>query len=153
MKSLKIHAGTSSSGRPVFEDVAVEEVDRGCFRILRTPGLVLGVARDDEISYDPRTCNFALQRRGGRVAVQLFLSGVAAADLESLAERLGQSVAATWDGLSDKQAVFSFPVSAGFEAAESVLNEFVARYPKAEWYYGNVYGDDGTTPLGWWNEQ
>ena len=27
---------------------------------------------------------------------------------------------------------------------------FVALHPEHEWHFGNVYGDDGVTPLGWW---
>jgi hypothetical protein len=33
---------------------------------------------------------------------------------------------------------------------EEKLNRAVEGSPGAEWYYGNVYADDGVTPLNWW---
>lgn len=54
------------------------------------------------------------------------------------------------DGETDKNMCFSIPVSAGFSAIEGFFNELSARFGNISWYYGNVYGDDGITPLNWW---
>jgi hypothetical protein len=150
MKTIKLHAGTSSSGRPVFEEVLVADAEASRFQVLRTPGLVLGVARDDEISYDASTCAFKVEKRGGRVAVQLYLAATGHSEVAQLAAQLERAVTGSWDGLSERQAVFSFPAAAGFTAVETLLNEFVNLHPGVEWNYGNVYADDGTTPLNWW---
>jgi hypothetical protein len=39
-----------------------------------------------------------------------------------------------------------------FSAIEAVFNRFLEEHPESEWYYGNVYADDGVTPLGWWEK-
>ena len=56
----------------------------------------------------------------------------------------------TLDGLDSKVVVYTIPVTAGFEAVEKELNEVVSIFEGAEWYYGNVYDQDGVTPLNWW---
>ena len=46
--------------------------------------------------------------------------------------------------------VFTIPVSVGFPAIERVMADVIKQYPESEWYYGNVYAEDGITPLNWW---
>ena len=46
--------------------------------------------------------------------------------------------------------LFTIPVSATFPVIEATLDDFVAGDPGAEWLFGNVYADDGRTPLDWW---
>lgn len=150
MQTIQLFAGKSSSGRPVFEEVPVVDAGGGRLKVLRTPGLVLGIARDDEIRLGSQTGSFTVEKRGGRVAVQLYLGQAEKNDVESLSAQLAEAVSATWDGFSEKQAVFSFPASEGFLRAEELLNRFAQAYPEAEWYYGNVYAEDGVSPLNWW---
>lgn len=150
MRTIKIQAGTSSSGEPVFEEIAVEPTEDSWLRVLRTPGLVLGIARDDQISYDSQSFALRLERRGGRVGVQLYFASAGSDEIANLAAALERVVSATWDGLSDKQAVFSFPARAGFAEAELLLNQFKDSHPGSDWFYCNVYDDDGVTALNWW---
>ena len=42
----------------------------------------------------------------------------------------------------------TIPMSAGFGAIEEVMAEAVKTFEDFEWYYGNVYEEDGRTPLG-----
>jgi len=37
-----------------------------------------------------------------------------------------------------------------FPAIGAILADFIRSHPSAEWSYGNVYDDDGVTPLLWW---
>jgi hypothetical protein len=67
-----------------------------------------------------------------------------------LAAALEQTVSATWDGMSDKQAVFSFPAKSCFADAEVLLNQFKESHLGSDWFYCNVYNDDGVTALNWW---
>ena len=46
-------AGHKTSGEPVFEQVLVDLLDDGTYRIIATPGLVLGVAADDVVRVTP----------------------------------------------------------------------------------------------------
>ena len=54
------------------------------------------------------------------------------------------------DGRADNLTVYTIPVTAGFAQVEQVFNGLIDRHPDVEWYFGNVYADDGVTPLGWW---
>lgn len=47
--------------------------------------------------------------------------------------------------------MFTVPVRAGFERIERVMADAVASHPDCEWYFGNVYAEDGVTQLGWWD--
>lgn len=151
METINILAGNSDSGNPVFEEVAVTSVGGSRYRLLRTPGLVLGIARGDEIIYDKLTGTFTLGERGGNVAIQIYLNDVTEAEVAQLAALLKQHSQATWDGYSRSQAVFSFPAKIGFEVMQKLLSQFVSQHPQVEWYYGNVYAEDGVTPLNWWD--
>lgn len=150
MKTIRLLAGTSSNGNPVFEEILVTDLGGSRFRLLRSPGLVQGIARDDEIQYDLNSGTFHLLQRGGRVTVQIYLGAVDQAEVQRLATQLEQVASATWDGFSERQAIFSFPVGKGFKVVEDLLNGFVEMRPGTEWYYGNIYADDGISPLNWW---
>lgn len=54
------------------------------------------------------------------------------------------------DGSIDRAAVFTVPVRAGFVPVERAMDAAIAAHPAFVSYYGNVYGEDGKTPLGWW---
>jgi RsiW-degrading membrane proteinase PrsW (M82 family) len=66
--------------------------------------------------------------------------------LTPLVEKLGGFLHARAPELT----VFTVPVSVGFARIEELLYGFVASNPGVEWYFANVYADDGVTPLGWW---
>ncbi len=150
MQLIKLFAGTASSGKQVLEELPVNKIGESVFQLLSTPGLVLGLARDDEINLDAEASTYKLVRRGGRVAVQVYSSGLNSEELHPLASQLAQMASATLDRLTPRQAVFSFPAASGFVQVERLLNLFVSSRAGTEWYYGNVYADDGVTPLNWW---
>jgi hypothetical protein len=137
-------------GQPLKEPVHAEEVRRGAFRLLYTPGLVQGIAAGDEFRLVGREGAFEVTRRGGNLAVQLFSSepvGPLRDDLVARVAGLGGSL----DGTIERGLAFTVPVSAGFPAVEAVFNGWVAEHAGWEWYFGNVYDPaDGVTPLGWW---
>jgi hypothetical protein len=139
-------AGIKSSGEPVFEQVLVDRLDGGAYRVVATPGLVLGIAAGDVIRVTPearyeiveRGCNLAVHVYGGHDLVDEVMKDV---------WELGGSL----DGRADNLTVYTIPVSAGFPQVEQVFNDLVARHPDVEWYYGNVYDtEDGVTLLNWW---
>ena len=35
-------------------------------------------------------------------------------------------------------------------AGTAVFKDYESSHPDSEWYFANVYADDGVTPLGWW---
>lgn len=149
---LRLVAGHSSqTGAPAYEEVHVEDVGPGRFRVLQSPGFVLGVAGGDEIELDPKLpSGFRVLSRGGNVSIQFFREG----DLQEAEDFLTENLARLggWrDGREKSVLVFSVPVSAGFPAIEKVMRGAMERFPDAEWGFGNVYDpEDGVTPLKWW---
>jgi hypothetical protein len=144
-------------GRSAAETVLVERIGDDRFRLLSSPGLVLGLAAGDEFELAPgEPQGYRLLRRGGNVCVQVFLSKNAEEcrqTLISLVEELSGRLDGEAKGKTTYELVFTIPVTAGFPAIERVMKVAETMSPGCEWFYGNVYDTkDGTTPLNWWLE-
>ena len=145
--TIDLVAGQKTSGESVLEEVLVTQVQTGHYRIEATPGVVLGMARGDLIEYDDLSKAFVVLERGGNLAVHVY-------GAHSIAERALDEVAqlgGSLDGRAPNLTVFTVPVSVGFAAVEKLFNDLAAAYEGIEWYFGNVYAEDGVTPLGWWD--
>jgi len=153
LKTINVHVGSSKTGEPVFEEMLVTDLGDSVMRIERSPGLVLGIARGDEIKYRVESGQFDVLRRGGNVAIQVYYmqKQLNEQQISEFAESLSQTLGANWDGFTPKQAVFSIDLRRnGFAAIENEFNRFIAIHPLVEWHYSNVFADDGVTALNWW---
>lgn len=140
-------------GRPLREPVHAADLGEGMFRLLYTPGMVQGIAADDEFRLIGEDGAFEIIRRGGNLAVQVFSREPVAPQRAELIDRVAQ-LGGRLDGAIERGLAFTIPVSVGFAAVEAVFNRWVDEHAGWEWYYGNVYDPaDGVTPLGWWAEQ
>ena len=141
-------AGKKTTGEPVFEQVLAEKLEaEDTYRVVASPGLVLGVAAGDVLRVDLPAGEFEVVSRGGNICVHFYgphsLGDAVAAELCSLGGRL--------DGRARNLTVITVPASNGFTELENILNRAVQRNPGTEWYYGNIYdAQDGVTPLNWW---
>jgi len=151
VERINLVAGTSRDGRTAFEEVLVDPQGPGRFILIRSPGLVLGVAAGDLIEVSSNG-EFTVLARGGNVCIQIFRTG----DIEPMTpyvESATTSLNGRLDGKSTRLLVATVPIQAGLPTIEKVFAKLVAQFPGAEWYYGNVYDPkDGTTPLNWWPE-
>lgn len=142
------------NGQPVYENVLVTKIQNNAFRLVRSPGLVPGIAAGDEFELNPREPHgFRLLKRGGNVCVQLFLTNNVAQcrqNVVPLVEQLGGRLDGETAGATTHMLVFTIPVAVGFPPIERLMAKAVAISPGCEWYYGNVYEVDGKTPLNWW---
>jgi Domain of unknown function (DUF4265) len=148
LATIRLLADFNQTGEPVHEELPARPLDTGAWQLLSTPGLVLGVAADDvvRVADDGR---FEVLERGGNVAVQLY-TRQPQAEVEELLDEV-EDKGGWLDGYhAGRLAVFTFPVTAGFEAIEGVVDAYARRHDE-EWYYGNVY-DDHDQPLNWWVE-
>lgn len=153
MVTIKILAGMSSSGEKVYEELPVRPVNGNTFQILTSPGLVLGIAKGDEILFESESGEFEITKRGQNVCVQLFVRTTMSGAVDRLEKQVIEQLNGTRDGATPLQSVFTIHVSKGFAAIEQVFSQFAKNNPGAEWYYGNVYDSrDGISPLNWWNE-
>lgn len=139
-------------GKPQREPVHAEPVTPGVWRILHSPGFVLGIAAGDEFSFDDEDGSFRVLKRSGGLAIQIFSKQRIADDLPAL-EELAESLSGTVDGSIERAAVLTIPVAVGFPKIESALRSMCANRPHLEWFFGNVYDpSDGITPLRWWED-
>jgi hypothetical protein len=143
--SLAVHG---ASGK---EPVHVEVLEGGRYRLLYSPGFVVGVAAGDEIEVLDEAGHFAVVHRGGNLAVQVFSREPVQPLRDELADQVRLRLSGTLDGSIDRGLVFTIPLSTGFAAIEAFFDRFVRAYPGTEWLYGNVYDPDTGKPLGWWN--
>jgi hypothetical protein len=147
--TLNVAAGRRSDGSVAFEQVVVDSLGSGRYRLKQSPGLVLGLAAGDifELTSDGKP---NVLKRGGNICVQIFHSKKQSQFEPSLTRQLEQ-LGGRLDGRASREVVYTIPVSVGFVAVEEVLRELVSNFPRVEWFYGNVYDpDDGVTPLNWW---
>ncbi|WP_461024347.1 DUF4265 domain-containing protein [Thalassiella azotivora] len=136
----------SDPAQPVREQVSVEPLGSGRYRVLATPGLVMGTAAGDVVEVAPDGTPNVLER-GGNVAVQLYAADVASDELTPALVALGGRL----DGrIPDTLSVYTVPAAVGFPAIQAVLEWLGRRHPDAEWEFGNVWAEDGVTPLDWW---
>ncbi|WP_412543283.1 DUF4265 domain-containing protein [Longispora sp. K20-0274] len=146
---VNLVAGHKDTGEPVLEEVLVSRLADGDYRLLVTPGLVLGVAAGDTISVDEESHLHALVARGGNIAVHVYGN---AASVLSVADDIRALGGWHDGGLKEVLTVYTVPYRDGFRALEAILNGLVHSDPAIEWYYGNVYAADEVTPLRWWDE-
>jgi hypothetical protein len=134
----------------VREELAVELLGNGTFRLLVPPAHTLGLARGDVFEVDAVSERPAVLRHSGNVTVWLYPGryNQEALLLAPAANGLGGTLEG--ETAEGRLVIFTFPVRASFAAIEAIFEKFVSDHPQSEWLFGNVYADDGTTPLGWW---
>jgi hypothetical protein len=137
------------------EQLDVEILDGGRYRLIHSPGLVEGLAAGDvvELVATERT-GFRVIHRGGNLCVWLIFENKndfnrAREDrVHEEVKRIGGRL----DGGTHRSFIFTVPVSVGFPAVERVFDDTVHRLNGTAWFYGNVYDPiDGETPLNWWS--
>jgi hypothetical protein len=143
--TIRLIAGQKSSGEPVYEELLVDPLGGDRYRVVASPGLVLGLASGDEIIAGPDQ-TFELATRGGNLSIHVYGPH---SIVNTLAPRIG-ALGGWLDGRAPNLTVFTIPVSVGFPEVERVLNDFVGQHSGTEWYFANVYDEDGVTPLNWW---
>lgn len=148
---LKSHIHLQIHGGDGVEPVHVQPLGDNHYRVLASPGFVLGVAAGDEIELLGKDGRFRILRRGGNVVVQLFSTEPVQAFRESLAAEVRERLAGVPDGGIERGLVFTIPLATGFDSIEAFFNGVVNEHPAMEWMYGNVYDPATGAPLDWWN--
>jgi Domain of unknown function (DUF4265) len=115
--------GASSSGKPVYEDLLVDQLGDRTYRAVASPGFVLGLAAGDVFEFDSaESGHLTVLERGGNVSVQMYAPHGSTVDVDSLRERFGL-LRGWFDGQAKNLVIFTVPVSAGFHVIEDVVNE------------------------------
>ncbi|MBK9579199.1 MAG: DUF4265 domain-containing protein [Fibrobacterota bacterium] len=141
-------AGRRLDQSPVFEEVLAQSEPEGRFLILRSPGLVQGIAAGDLIMVESEG-RFRVLHRGQNLCIQVFFPEDTSGVFEII--EAAREIGCALDGEAPQLLVFTIQVSVGFSTVQRVFNELAQMVPGLEWYYGNVYDAlDGVTPLNWW---
>ena len=150
---IQLPAGLDDEGQQVLEQLHVYILGKDAhYEIKQTPLFVRNLARGDIISVDPQRPEiFKVLERSGNLAVRIFRKQ----GLDDLEPSLTPQVEKL-DGKLDLQTArglsYSLHVNLGFAAIETLMDNAMAAFPGAVWYYGNVYDPaDGVTPLNWWS--
>lgn len=148
---LSLLAGIHPNGQPVLEKMrALAQPAAHQFRLLQSPLFVMGAACGDLIEMlNNNPGRFRVRERSGQLAVRVLCRD----DISELAEVLTPEVEKL-DGTLDVQApralVYSIHVAVGFSEIERVFDAAIAKFPAAQWSYGNVYDPETGAPLNWW---
>jgi hypothetical protein len=145
------HISPAIRGGRGVEPVHAEALGGRRYRLLFSPGFVVGVAAGDEIELIGDAGRFRVLGRGGNIAVQLFSREPVQPFRDALAAEVRDRLSGVLDGAIDRGLVFTIPLGAGFAAIEKLFDAFVRAHPGTEWLYGNVYDPDTNAPLGWWD--
>lgn len=150
--------GDGNEGR--FEGVPAVPEGEGRYKVLASPGFAPGVAAGDVIEMIPdQRGRFTVVTRSGNLCVQVFFLNEDMEDRKRVLDRttaLVRSIGGWLDGGKDAKTshliVYTIPVSVGLSEVERVMAEISIEPTFASWMFGNVYADDGVTPLNWWVE-
>ena len=140
--------------RPGTEVIEVVQIAAGRYRLVYSPGVVEGLAKDDVIELsDADPTGFTVVSRSGYLCVWFYFKeqgrnqGPDGDRVRAAVEKFG----GVCDGGGNTNLVFSIPVSCGFPAVEALFNDLVAQYPGSSWLFGNVYDPwNEFKKLGWW---
>jgi uncharacterized protein DUF4265 len=138
-------------GATSFEPVHVCSLGGNRFRVLFSPGLVYGVAADDEIEVGAEG-EFVVLRRGRNLVVRLLSRMSLTEHAAELADDVQRNLGGRLDGQVARGLAFTIPVSVGFAAVEVVFERFAQNHPGVVWEYGNVYDKNGKS-LEWWQHE
>ncbi len=149
---LTILGATPGSTQPV----AVERLDGGLLRVLRSPGfvegIVEGIAAGDTIRLlEGGVGAFEVVARGGNLCLKVFCLGPVAAVQDRVATDLAP-LGGVCDGSIERAAVFTIPGPPPFAEVERIMDGVTSAHEGVEWYFANAYADDGVTPLSWWRD-
>ena len=150
MAEVHIHLAIHGARAGAKEPVHAEAMGGSRYRLLSSPGFVVGVAAGDEIDLLGDDGQFRVVRRGGNVAVQLFSKEPVAGFRDAIAAAVRNELGGVLDGGVERGLVFTIPAAVGFAAIEALFDYEVHTRPGTEWMYGNVYDPDTGEPLGWW---
>ncbi|WP_083294614.1 DUF4265 domain-containing protein [Burkholderia plantarii] len=151
MELIEIFAGRTTAGEPVREELPAQAIGDGTYELLASPGVASNIAKGDVIRVLDASGSIEIIRRGGNVCVQTYFSPyLESKDRQEIEANFLTRLTGSVDGESDRNMCFSIPVGIGFSAIGNFFNNLTNKYSQVSWSYGNVYGEDGVTPLNWW---
>ena len=128
------------------------------WELLRSPLYATGLASGDIVRTTTRDDgSFLVQRRGGNVCVQFYMSSDDADDLEATRRVAGEVL--EWvapmggriDGICPGLFTCTIPVVAGLTAIEAAFVAVAGNNLGSQWQFANVFDFHTGQPLNWWH--
>lgn len=165
LQVLELIAGYNPEGQAIVEKIPVrvlehegaenlteqEQAKLGQFQLVKSPAFIKGLASGDCINYLAEERDYQLVERSGNLCIRVFCRGDIANLSDALSPQL-EKLGAEHDTETERMLIFSAHVSLGFSAIEAILNDHIGEESDSIWMYGNVYKEDGQTPLNWWQD-
>lgn len=150
LQVIELMAGTDPAGQAIVERLSVKVDEDNQCQLVKSPAFTKGLASGDIIKHTAADRKFELIKRSGNLCIRVLSREHIVQLAENLAPEL-EKLGGELDTENDRMLVFSIHVSCGFTAIETILNRHIDG-KSSIWFYGNVYGEDGQTPLDWWQE-
>ena len=145
---LRVNAHRKRLGRIATEMLEVDDNGDGSYTLLHSPVYVQNLAAGDVFTLDEEGWA-EVRTRGGNVCVQVF-HRLDFAPMEQMRARVAALGGHGFE-LNRETAVFTIPVHVGFSRIEAPFTRIERLYgDRMTWRFGNVYDEDGETPLDWW---
>lgn len=135
-------------GSTTREQVLVEALASGEFRIASSPGMIEGLATDDVVVEDATVPQgYRLVRRGGNLCIHMFLEQERLVTLKPQLDAAVASLGGVLDGTMGRTGLcYTIPLAAGFDPVKAAFNGLAG----SNWYFSNVYDMQTNEPLNWW---
>jgi hypothetical protein len=114
-------------GFPLKEPVHVESLGDDRYRLLFSPGLVLGITAGDEFRLVGKDGAFEIIRRGGNLSVILQAEEPVDGLIDELRRRV-KKLGGRIDGQVEQSLVCSIPLAAGFPAVDALFEEWGSQH-------------------------
>ncbi|WP_313297302.1 DUF4265 domain-containing protein [Diaphorobacter sp.] len=152
IKYFLFYVATPKAGNVVREKLPVINYQDGSMKVLASPGLALGFAKDDVVKVLDENTYPKILKRSGYLCIQIYAKKIKEENLTSFSSVMKTIFNASIDGWTENNIAVSICVRFGFERIEKELNYYCELF-NWEWYFGNVYNtEDEVTPLNWWQD-
>ena len=148
---IDVFAGNNQDG-PVFEEIPAIQLKNHHYKLLKSPGLALNLAKNDVVSLPNTPTPAKVIERGGNFCIQIY-SAPSAIDLDALDRLIREQLNGSLDGANQGNLAFSAPASNGLEKINAFFDNLKKIYG-VDWYYSNIYKNfedpSDEELLNWW---
>ena len=153
MHLIHVFVGKNNQG-PVHEELPATKLTNGDFKLLKSPGLALNLAKNDIIRIKNNALPPDIISRGGNFCIQIYYDKeIDFGTLDHFSRLIETELGASLDGKYGGSLSFSVPATNGFERINNIFDQF-SNETGQQWYYCNIYKNfndaEDETLLDWW---
>jgi hypothetical protein len=138
---VRVFVGRRSNGAPVYETLWLAGAPGGYYRVVETPLMALGMAREDIIEVEPDGFISQVIERGRFRAIQLVSAKPFSREALTRLARLASQLGGNMDAHDDIMAGLAIPNSVDLDELRSSVAEYASEFPV------EAYWDASANPL------